>query len=129
MTDTIEVHHRIPMPATRTGITHRGVIYSSVHGPVKFYITANRYDHGHWGEVFVTCDSSGSMLDGMCDTISTMLSVMLQHQVPFDYLARKFSYVEYEPKGMTECEEIGHARSIVDYVIRWMALVNKGGEQ
>lgn len=108
------------LKAVRMGWTHRGVIFSQEHGRVKFFLTVNRYEDGRIGEVFITCDASGSTLDGFCDAWSTAISMLLQHGETVDELVTKFAFAEFEPKGRTECREIGFARSVPDYVMRWL---------
>ena len=106
----------------RRGWTHRGVIFSQEHGRVKFFLTVNCYPDGRVGEVFITCDASGSTLDGFCDAWSTAISMLLQHGETVEDLVRKFGFAEFEPKGRTECREIGFARSVPDYVMRWIQM-------
>ena len=104
----------------RAGWTHKAVIHSAEYGRVKLFVTVNRFPDGRMGEVFITCDASGSTLDGFCDAWSTAISMLLQHGEPIDDLVRKFGYGEFEPKGMTESAEVRYAKSVPDYVIRWM---------
>jgi ribonucleoside-diphosphate reductase alpha chain len=112
---------REKMGETRMGVSHKGVIHSAEYGRVKFFLTANRYADGRFGEVFITCDASGSTLDGFCDAWATAISMLLQHGETVESLARKFAHVEFEPKGMTESTEVRFARSVPDYVMRWLA--------
>jgi ribonucleoside-diphosphate reductase alpha chain len=104
----------------RAGWTHKAVIHSAEYGRVKLFVTVNRFPDGRMGEVFITCDASGSTLDGFCDAWSTAISMLLQHGETIDDLVRKFGYGEFEPKGMTESAEVRYAKSVPDYVIRWM---------
>lgn len=111
---------RSRLPATRLGLTHRAVIHSSDHKRIKFFITVNFYPDGREGEIFVTCDASGCTFDGFSDSWSTGISMLLQHGEPTESIIRKFAYSEFEPKGMSEHREIKYAKSIVDYVMRWI---------
>ena len=110
---------KIRMPTTRKSITHKAVIRST-EGRIKFYITVGLYDDGKPGEVFLTCDQSGSTLDGFADCWAVAISMLLQTGTTVEQLAGKFAYQGFEPSGMTDCPEVRHARSVVDYVIRWM---------
>jgi ribonucleoside-diphosphate reductase alpha chain len=124
------------LPETRTGVTHKAVIYSTPEvcehcgkprdtGRVKFFLTMNVFPDGRPGEVFVSADQSGGTLDGFAEAWGTAISMLLQHGMSLDELERKFAFQQFEPSGRTECKEIGLARSIVDYVIRWMRLENE----
>lgn len=116
----------------RAGWTHKAVIHSAEYGRVKLFVTVNRFPDGRMGEVFITCDASGSTLDGFCDAWSTAISMLLQHGETIDDLVRKFGYGEFEPKGMTESAEVRYAKSVPDYVIRWMKGMGEaatGGEE
>jgi ribonucleoside-diphosphate reductase alpha chain len=104
----------------RAGWTHKAVIHSAEYGRVKLFVTVNRFPDGRLGEVFITADASGSTLDGFCDAWSTAISMLLQHGETIDDLERKFGYGEFEPKGMTDSAEVRYAKSVPDYVIRWM---------
>ncbi len=72
------------------------------------------------GEVFLTFDEAGSMLDGWADAWATAVSICLQHGETLENLVAKFGYQRFDPQGMTENEAIPFAASVVDYVVRWM---------
>jgi len=107
------------MPETRRSVTHRGTIHSE-KGRIKFFITVGIYDDGRPGEVFITCDESGSTLDGFADCWAVAISMLLQTGTTLAQLVEKFAYQGFEPSGLTDCPEVRHARSIVDYTVRWM---------
>ncbi|MBI4355318.1 MAG: vitamin B12-dependent ribonucleotide reductase, partial [Candidatus Omnitrophica bacterium] len=74
------------------------------------------------GEVFIVMSKEGSTLSGMVDSFATAVSLALQYGVPLKVLADKFSHVRFEPSGITNNPQIRFAKSIVDYVFRWLAL-------
>lgn len=124
------------LPETRGGVTHKAVIYAAPErclecgkpqgsGRVKVFLTMNFFPDGRPGEVFVSADQSGSTLDGFGEAWGTAISMLLQHGVSLEELGRKFAFQQFEPSGRTECREIGLARSIVDYVMRWMLMEEK----
>jgi len=87
---------------------------------VEFYITANRYPDGRVAEVFLTMDQTGSTLDGFADAWATAVSLYLQCGGGLGTLARKFSFQEFAPSGMSKEPDLGRARSVVDYTVRWL---------
>ncbi len=84
------------------------------------YITVGLYEDGQPGELFLKMAKEGSTISGLMDTIATMTSVSLQYGVPLRDLVNKFAHVRFEPAGFTGNSEIPIAKSIVDYVFRWM---------
>jgi ribonucleoside-diphosphate reductase alpha chain len=105
------------MPVTRSSVTHK----FSLAGH-EGYITAGKYDDGTLGEVFLTdFGKEGSTLRGMMGAFATVLSIGIQYGVPVEVVVRKLSYMRFEPEGMTENPEIRNARSIPDYIARWLA--------
>jgi len=106
---------RTKLPEIRKGITHRFNI-----GGYKGYITANVYDDGYPGEIFVHIAKEGSTLAGMMDWISLVTSIALQHGVPLKLLCEKARNTRFEPQGWTENQHLGYATSVIDYVFRWM---------
>jgi len=85
------------------------------------YITVGQYDDGKPGEIFITLGKAGSTLSGFADAFATAVSFALQHGVELRFLSDKFTHVRFEPSGFTGNEEIPIAKSIVDYVFRWLA--------
>jgi ribonucleoside-diphosphate reductase alpha chain len=105
------------MGDTRKSVTHRAVIFAQ-EGRVKFFITVGLFPDGRPGEIFLTCDESGSTLDGFCDCWAIAVSMLLQVGTPVSKLVEKFAFQDFEPRG--ECGGMGFAHSVVDYVVRWM---------
>jgi ribonucleoside-diphosphate reductase alpha chain len=105
------------MPRERQSITHKFSI-----GGHEGYITAGMYDDGSIGEIFLTdIGKEGSTLRGMMNSFATAISISLQYGVPLETLVRKFSYMRFEPEGMTSNPEIPFAKSMPDYIMRWLA--------
>ena len=105
------------MPRERQSITHKFSI-----GGHEGYITAGMYDDGTIGEIFLTdIGKEGSTLRGMMNSFATAISISLQYGVPLETLVRKFSYMRFEPEGMTSNPEIPFAKSMPDYIMRWLA--------
>ena len=106
---------RRKLPDTRESLTHK----FSVAG-FDGYITAGLYYDGQPGEIFITLGKGGSTLAGFADSFATAISFALQHGVELRFLVNKFTHVRFEPSGFTGNSEIPIAKSIVDYVFRWM---------
>ncbi len=105
------------MPRERNSITHKFSI-----GGHEGYITAGMYEDGSVGEIFLTdIGKEGSTLRGMMNSYATAISISLQYGVPLETLVRKFSYMRFEPEGMTSNPEIPFAKSMPDYIMRWLA--------
>ena len=105
------------MPRERESITHK----FSVAGH-EGYITAGKYEDGTVGEIFLTdIGKEGSTMRGMMNAFATSISIALQYGVPLETLVRKFSYMRFEPEGMTTNPEIPFAKSMPDYIMRWLA--------
>jgi len=105
------------LPDTRRAITHKFDV-----GGHEGYITVGLYHDGSPGEVFITMAKEGSTIGGLMDTIATLVSVSLQYGVPVESLVRKFEHVRFEPSGMTRNTDIPFAKSLVDYIFRWLAM-------
>jgi len=105
------------MPRERQSLTHKFSI-----GGHEGYITAGMYEDGSIGEIFLTdIGKEGSTLRGMMNSFATAISISLQYGVPLETLVRKFSYMRFEPEGMTSNPEIPFAKSMPDYIMRWLA--------
>jgi ribonucleoside-diphosphate reductase alpha chain len=105
------------MPRERQSITHKFSI-----GGHEGYITAGMYDDGSVGEIFLTdIGKEGSTLRGMMNSFATAISIALQYGVPLETLVQKFSYMRFEPEGITGNPEIPFAKSMPDYIMRWLA--------
>ncbi|MFH1056840.1 MAG: vitamin B12-dependent ribonucleotide reductase [Candidatus Micrarchaeota archaeon] len=101
----------------RRAITHKFNV-----GGHEGYITVGLYEDGRPGEIFVTMAKEGSTLSGMMDAFSTAISISLQYGVPLKVMVKKFSNMRFEPAGVTNNEQIRFARSILDYIFKWLAL-------
>ena len=107
--------YRRRLPAERAAVTHKFQVAGH-----EGYITVGLYEDGQPGELFLKMAKEGSTISGLMDTIATMTSVSLQYGVPLRDLVNKFAHVRFEPAGFTGNSEIPIAKSIVDYVFRWM---------
>jgi len=107
--------HRRRLPAERAAVTHKFEIAGH-----EGYITVGLYPDGQPGEIFLKMAKEGSTVSGLMDTLATMMSVALQYGVPLRDLVNKFSHVRFEPAGFTGNAEIPIAKSIVDYIFRWL---------
>jgi ribonucleoside-diphosphate reductase alpha chain len=105
------------MPKTRESITHK----FSIAGH-EGYITAGKYEDGSVGEIFLTdIGKEGSTMRGLLNAFATAISIGLQYGVPLETFVRKFSYMRFEPEGITGNPEIPFAKSMPDYIMRWVA--------
>src|SRR3712207_6281742 len=105
------------MPRERQSITHKFSI-----GGHEGYITAGMYEDGTVGEIFLTdIGKEGSTLRGLLNSFATAISIALQYGVPLETLVQKFSYMRFEPEGITQNLEIPFAKSMPDYIMRWLA--------
>jgi ribonucleoside-diphosphate reductase alpha chain len=116
------VRHRLP--AERASITHKFGI-----GGHEGYITVGLYPSGAPGEIFIRMAKEGSTISGLMDSFATAISMALQHGVPLKVLVEKFAHTRFEPSGWTGSEELGYAKSIMDYLFRWMQLRFLSGQQ
>jgi ribonucleoside-diphosphate reductase alpha chain len=107
---------RHKLPDERKSITHKFDI-----GGHEGYLTVGLYEDGQPGELFVTMAKEGSTISGLMDAFATQTSYALQFGVPLKFMVNKFSHMRFEPSGFTKNPEIPIAKSIVDYIFRWMA--------
>ncbi|HVD41151.1 MAG TPA: vitamin B12-dependent ribonucleotide reductase [Solirubrobacterales bacterium] len=108
---------RKKMPLERESITNKFNIAGH-----EGYITAGKYDDGTLGEIFLTdIGKEGSTLRGLLNAFATAISLGLQYGVPLETFVQKFSYMRFEPEGMTRNPEIPFAKSMPDYIMRWLA--------
>ena len=107
---------RRKLPDERKSITHKFDI-----GGHEGYLTVGLYEDGQPGELFVTMAKEGSTISGLMDAFATQTSYALQFGVPLKFMVDKFSHMRFEPSGFTKNPEIPIAKSIVDYIFRWMA--------
>jgi len=107
---------RRKLPEERHAITHKFDI-----GGHEGYITVGLYEDGMPGELFLVMAKEGSTISGFADAFAQAVSYALQYGVPLQVLVDKFSHMRFEPSGMTRNPQIRFAKSIVDYVFRWLA--------
>ncbi len=108
------LRHRLP--DERRSITHKFDIAGH-----EGYIIAGMYEDGQPGEIFITMSKEGSTISGLMDSFATAISIALQYGVPLRGLVDKFSHMRFEPSGFTKNPDIPMAKSIMDYIFRWMA--------
>ena len=113
----IERPMRRRLPDTRRSITH----HFNVAGH-EGYLTVGMYDDRTPGELFITMSKEGSTIGGLMDSLGTAISVALQYGVPVESLVTKFAHQRFEPQGMTTNREIPFAKSLVDYIFRWLGM-------
>ena len=111
----VERPMRRKLPDERTAITHK----FSIAGH-EGYITAGLFEDGQPGEIFITMSKEGSTISGLMDNFATAISFCLQYGVPLKFLVDKFSHVRFEPSGWTGNPQIPYAKSIMDYIFRWV---------
>jgi ribonucleoside-diphosphate reductase alpha chain len=107
---------RRKLPDERRAITHKFSINEH-----EGYITVGLYEDGQPGEIFLVMAKEGSTISGLMDSFATSISIALQYGVPLQTLVDKFSHTRFEPSGFTKNPEIPIAKSITDYIFRWLA--------
>ena len=116
------VRHRLQ--DERASITHK----FSIAGH-EGYITVGLYPSGQPGEIFIKMAKEGSTVSGLMDSFATSISIALQHGVPLKVLCEKFAHTRFEPSGWTGNPQIGFAKSLMDYIFRWLNLRFLSGTQ
>src|SRR5438477_1715830 len=116
------VRHRLD--DERMSITHKFNV-----GGHEGYVTVGLYQDGSPGEIFITMAKEGSTVSGLMDSFSCAISLALQHRVPLKLLCEKFAHTRFEPSGWTGNNDIGYAKSIMDYIFRWLQLRFLTGQQ
>jgi ribonucleoside-diphosphate reductase alpha chain len=116
------VRHRLP--GERASVTHKFAIAGH-----EGYITVGLYPNGYPGEIFIRMAKEGSTVSGLMDSFATAISISLQHGVPLRVLCEKFAHTRFEPSGWTGNPEIGYAKSIMDYIFRWIQMRFLSGHQ
>jgi len=107
--------YRRKLPDERAAVTHKFSV-----GAHEGYLTVGLYEEGQPGEIFITMAKEGSTVSGLMDSFATAVSLALQYGVPLKVLCDKFSHMRFEPSGWTNNPEIRYAKSIMDYIFRWM---------
>ena len=116
------VRHRLQ--EERASITHKFKI-----GDHEGYITVGLYPNGDPGELFITMAKEGSTVSGLMDSFALTTSIALQHGVPLRLLCEKFAHTRFEPSGWSGNPDLGYAKSIMDYIFRWLQLRFLTGQQ
>ncbi len=116
------VRHKLP--EERASITHKFNV-----GGHEGYITVGLYPDGTPGELFITMAKEGSTVSGLMDSFALAVSIALQHGVPLKLFCEKFAHTRFEPSGWSGNPDIGFAKSIMDYIFRWLHLRFLTGQQ
>ena len=109
--------HRQKLPDERQSLTHKFAV-----GGHEGYITAGLYEDGTPGEIFIKMSKEGSTISGLMDSFATAVSMALQYGMPLKALVDKFAHVRFEPSGWTGSKDIPYAKSIMDYIFRWLGM-------
>src|SRR5271165_5295111 len=112
------------LPDERQALTH----HFSIAGQ-EGYLTVGVYEDGVPGEIFITMAKQGSTISGLMDAFATVVSLALQHGVPLRVLCEKLSHMRFEPSGWSGNPKIGYAKSLMDYIARWLELRFLNGDQ
>jgi ribonucleoside-diphosphate reductase alpha chain len=112
------------LPDERRSLTHHFSI-----GGQEGYVTVGLYADGLPGELFIRMAKEGSTVSGLMDSFATAVSLALQYGVPLKILCGKFSHTRFEPSGWSGNAKIGYAKSLMDYLFRWLELRFLKGEQ
>jgi ribonucleoside-diphosphate reductase alpha chain len=115
---------RHKLPDERISLTHKFNIAGH-----EGYITVGLYKNGMPGELFITMAKEGSTVSGLMDSFACATSISLQHGVPLKLLCEKFAHTRFEPSGWSNNPDIGFAKSIMDYIFRWLELRFLTGQQ
>ena len=105
------------LPDERQAVTHKFSIVGH-----EGYLTVGLFEDGQPGEIFLRMSKEGSTVSGLMDAFATAISVALQYGVPLESLIRKFSHMRFEPAGFTGNKDVPIAKSIMDYIFRWLAI-------
>jgi ribonucleoside-diphosphate reductase alpha chain len=116
------VRHRLP--DERMSVTHKFDV-----GGHEGYIIVGLYPDGEPGEIFITMAKEGSTVSGLMDCFACAVSIALQHGVPLKLLCEKFAHTRFEPSGWSKMPDIGYAKSIMDYIFRWLQMRFLTGQQ
>ncbi len=115
--ESVRGAHRRKLSDERNAVTHKFSV-----GQHEGYLTVGLYEDGQPGEIFITMAKEGSTVSGLMDSFATAVSLALQYGVPLKVLCDKFSHTRFEPSGWTPNPEIRYAKSVMDYIFRWLAL-------
>ena len=112
------------LPDERRALTHHFAIAGQ-----EGYLTVGVYEDGSPGEIFITMAKQGSTISGLMDAFATVVSLALQHGVPLSVICQKLSHMRFEPSGWSGNPKIGYAKSLLDYIGRWLGLTFLSGDQ
>jgi ribonucleoside-diphosphate reductase alpha chain len=112
------------LPDERSAIVHHFSL-----GGQEGYLTVGLYEDGVPGEIFIRMAKEGSTVSGLMDCFATAVSLALQFGVPLSVLVAKFSHTRFEPSGWSGVKEIGYAKSLMDYIFRWLAIKFLPGQE
>ena len=132
---TTQVQEEVDLHAPPRAIRHRlddermSITHKFNVGGHEGYITVGLYQDGSPGEIFITMAKEGSTVSGLMDSFACAVSLALQHGVPLKLLCEKFAHTRFEPSGWTNNTDIGFAKSIMDYIFRWLQLRFLTGQQ
>ena len=115
-TPPVPTPFRRKLPDERRSITHK----FSVSGH-EGYVTVGLFEDGKPGEIFLRMSKEGSTISGLMDAFATAISLTLQYGVPLEALVNKFTHVRFEPSGFTKNPEVPIAKSLIDYIFKWLA--------
>ncbi len=115
-TEVATVPKRKRLPTSRQAITHKFDIAGH-----EGYVTAGMYEDGTLGEIFILMHKEGSILSGLLDSLGIVTSIALQYGAPLEVLVDKMTHMRFEPSGMTKNKQIPIAKSLVDYIFRWLS--------
>ena len=116
-TTAVPAPFRRHLPSTRQSLTHKFAV-----GGHEGYVTVGLFEDGQPGELFITMAKEGSTIGGLMDTIGTLTSMALQYGVPMSALVNKFAHMRFEPSGWTGNPDIPNAKSVPDYIFRWLGI-------
>src|SRR6202044_4043477 len=108
----------------RMSVTHKFNI-----GGHEGYIIVGLYPDGQPGEIFIKMAKEGSTVSGLMDSFALAVSISLQHGVPLKLFCEKFAHTRFEPSGWSQNADIGYAKSIMDYIFRWLQMRFLSGQQ
>ncbi|MEA1909562.1 MAG: vitamin B12-dependent ribonucleotide reductase [Patescibacteria group bacterium] len=109
---------KIELPRTRSGLTHKVII----NGQHKIFITANQFENGELGEIFINAGKEGSVVSGLLSAIARLCSKMLQEGASAEAIVKSFLNLRFDPWGMTDNPDIPMAKSITDYIGKWIGM-------
>ena len=116
-------YSRRKFEATRVGPTHKAQV-----GDFEFYITVNSFEDGVPGELFIKVGNNASKYKGWCYTIAILISLLLQARVPLELICKHLCHQSFLPNGFTNNPDLPNAKSIPDYIGKWLLMNFKKGE-